>query len=67
MIKDDKGYAGRRHQKNLFETARIQLMAPLRNNQKEQKAYLSCLYILPISCPDIGLAPFLKIYSLCNK
>ena len=33
----DKGYIGRQHQINLFETAGIELEVPLRSNQKEQK------------------------------
>jgi Transposase DDE domain len=37
IITGDKGYIGRQHQINLFETAGIQLEVPLRNNQKEQK------------------------------
>jgi hypothetical protein len=37
IITGDKGYIGRQHQINLFETAAIQLEVPLRNNQKEQK------------------------------
>lgn len=37
IITGDKGYVGRQHQINLFETAGIQLEVPLRSNQKEQK------------------------------
>jgi Transposase DDE domain len=37
MIIGDKGYIGRQHQINLFETAGIELEVPLRSNQKEQK------------------------------
>lgn len=37
IITGDKGYIGREHQINLFETAGIQLEVPLRNNQQEQK------------------------------
>lgn len=37
MIVGDKGYVGRQHQINLFETAGIELEVPLRNNQKERK------------------------------
>lgn len=37
IITGDKGYIGREHQINLFETARIELQVPLRNNQKQQK------------------------------
>jgi Transposase DDE domain len=37
IITGDKGYIGRQHQINLFETAGIQLEVPLRSNQKEQK------------------------------
>ncbi len=37
IITGDKGYIGREHQINLFETARIQLEVPLRANQQEQK------------------------------
>ena len=33
----DKGYIGRQHQINLFETAGIELEVPLRNNQKGQR------------------------------
>ena len=37
MITGDKGYIGRQHQINLFETTGIALEVPLRNNQKEYK------------------------------
>ena len=37
IIIGDKGYVGRQHQINLFETSGIELEVPLRNNQKEQK------------------------------
>jgi len=37
IITGDKGYIGREHQINLFETAKIKLEVPLRSNQKEQK------------------------------
>ena len=37
IITGDKGYIGRQHQINLFETAGIQLAVPLRSNQKEQQ------------------------------
>jgi hypothetical protein len=37
IITGDKGYIGRGHQINLFETAGIQLEVPLRSNQKDQK------------------------------
>lgn len=43
IITGDKGYIGREHQINLFETARIQLEVPLRNNQKEQKPVIRIL------------------------
>lgn len=39
----DKGYIGREHQLNLFETANIQLEVPLRNNQKEGKPVIRVL------------------------
>lgn len=38
IITGDKGYIGREHQINLFETAGIQLEVPLRSNQKDQKS-----------------------------
>ena len=37
IIIGDKGYIGRQHQINLFETAGIELEVPLRSNQNEQK------------------------------
>lgn len=37
MIIGDKGYIGRQHQINLFETAGVELEVPVRSNQKEQK------------------------------
>ena len=40
MIIGDKGYIGRQHQINLFETAGIELEVPLRSNQKERKAVM---------------------------
>ena len=43
IITGDKGYIGRQHQINLFETAGIQLEVPLRNNQKEQKPFIRIL------------------------
>ncbi len=43
IITGDKGYIGRQHQINLFETAAIQLEVPLRNNQKEQKPVMRIL------------------------
>lgn len=43
IITGDKGYIGRQHQINLFETAQIQLEVPLRSNQKEQKPVISIL------------------------
>jgi hypothetical protein len=43
IITGDKGYVGRQHQINLFETAGIQLEVPLRNNQKEQKPVIRIL------------------------
>ncbi len=43
IITGDKGYIGRQHQINLFETASIQLEVPLRNNQKEQKPVIRIL------------------------
>ncbi len=43
IITGDKGYIGRQHQINLFETAAIQLEVPLRNNQKEQKPVIRIL------------------------
>jgi hypothetical protein len=43
ILTGDKGYIGREHQINLFETAKIQLEVPLRNNQKEQKPVIRIL------------------------
>jgi hypothetical protein len=43
IITGDKGYIGREHQINLFETAGIELEVPLRNNQKEQKPVIRIL------------------------
>lgn len=43
VITGDKGYIGRQHQLNLFETAAIRLEVPLRNNQKEQKPLIRIL------------------------
>ena len=43
IITGDKGYIGRQHQIDLFETAAIQLEVPLRNNQKEQKPVVRIL------------------------
>jgi hypothetical protein len=43
IITGDKGYIGRQHQINLFETAAIQLEVPLRDNQKEQKPIMRIL------------------------
>jgi len=40
IITGDKGYVGREHQINLFETAGIELEVPLRSNQKEQRPVL---------------------------
>lgn len=40
IITGDKGYVGREHQINLFESAGIQLEVPLRANQGEQKPVL---------------------------
>lgn len=42
----DKGYIGRQHQINLFETAGIEVEVPLRSNQKEQK---------PVMCTQDGV------------
>jgi Transposase DDE domain len=45
IITGDKGYIGRQHQINLFETAGIQLEVPLRSNQKGnglKQFFLSC-------------------------
>ena len=43
IITGDKGYVGREHQINLFETAGIQLEVPLRNNQQERKPVIRIL------------------------
>jgi hypothetical protein len=43
IITGDKGYIGRQHQINLFETAGIHLEVPLRSNQKEQKPVIRIL------------------------
>jgi hypothetical protein len=43
IITGDKGYIGRQHQINLFETAAIQLEVPLRNNQKDAKPVIRIL------------------------
>jgi hypothetical protein len=43
IITGDKGYIGRQHQINLFETAAISLEVPLRSNQKEQKPVIRIL------------------------
>lgn len=43
IITGDKGYIGRQHQINLFETAAIQLEVPVRSNQKEQKPVIRIL------------------------
>lgn len=43
IITGDKGYIGREHQINLFETAGIELAVPLRNNQKEEKPVIRIL------------------------
>ncbi len=43
IITGDKGYIGRQHQINLFETAGIRLEVPLRSNQKEQKPVIRIL------------------------
>ncbi len=43
IITGDKGYIGRQHQINLFETAGIHLEVPLRCNQKEQKPVIRIL------------------------
>jgi len=44
IITGDKGYIGRQHQVNLFETAGIQLEVPLRNNQKDSANGLTDSY-----------------------
>ncbi len=43
IITGDKGYIGREHQINLFETAGIELEVPLRNNQKDGKPVIRIL------------------------
>ncbi len=43
IITGDKGYIGRQHQINLFETAGIVLEVPLRSNQQEQKPVIRIL------------------------
>ena len=43
IITGDKGYVGRQHQINLFETAGIHLEVPLRSNQREEKPVISIL------------------------
>jgi hypothetical protein len=43
IITGDKGYIGRQHQINLFETAAIQLEVPLRSNQKDRKPVIRIL------------------------
>jgi Transposase DDE domain len=43
IITGDKGYIGRQQQINLFETAAIELVVPLRTNQKEQKPVIRIL------------------------
>jgi hypothetical protein len=43
IITGDKGYIGREHQINLFETAGIELEVPLRNNQKQQRPLIRIL------------------------
>ena len=43
IITGDKGYIGRQHQIDLFETAGIVLEVPLRNNQQEQKPVIRIL------------------------
>ena len=43
ILTGDKGYIGREHQINLFETAKIQLEVPLRNNQKDGKPVIRVL------------------------
>jgi hypothetical protein len=43
IITGDKGYIGREHQINLFETAAITLEVPVRSNQKEQKPVIRIL------------------------
>lgn len=43
IITGDKGYIGRQQQINLFETAAIELVVPLRSNQKDQKPVIRIL------------------------
>ncbi|WP_298412277.1 transposase [Hydrotalea sp.] len=43
IITGDKGYIGRQHQINLFETAGIQLEVSLRSNQKEERPFIRIL------------------------
>lgn len=43
IITGDKGYIGRQQQINLFETAAIELVVPLRSNQKNQKPVIRIL------------------------
>ncbi len=43
IITGDKGYIGREHQINLFETEGIELEVPLRNNQKDGKPVIRIL------------------------
>jgi hypothetical protein len=43
IITGDKGYIGRQQQINLFETAAIQLVVPVRSNQKDQKPVIRIL------------------------
>ena len=43
IITGDKGYMGRQQQINLFETAAIELVVPLRSNQKDQKPVIRIL------------------------
>jgi Transposase DDE domain len=43
ILTGDKGYIGKEHQINLFETAKIQLEVLLRNTQKEQKSVIRIL------------------------
>lgn len=43
ILTGDKGYIGREHQINLFETAKIQLEVPLRSNQKDGKPVIRIL------------------------
>lgn len=43
IITGDKGYIGRQHQIDLFETAAIRLEVPLRSNQKEARPVIRIL------------------------